>query len=120
MTDKQSGGYSCLTDGVWARPKGAVTISLQAYKVRVLRFLQNPIPTVPDYSVFKCKSTLSKDLLFAHKPLPELCPTFLEGFGISYTDLIIFILQERGEIALLLWWGTEGGAVCICCIDMTV
>ncbi len=108
--------------------KGAVTLSLQTYKVGVLRLLHNSIPTVPDYSVlfpFKCKSTLSKDLLVSHKPLPNLCPFFpffffLEGFGISYADLIVFILQERGEVALLLWWGTEGGAVCISGIGLAV
>lgn len=42
---------------------------------------------------------------------------FFPSSRLSYMNLIIFILQERGKVALLLWWGTEGGAICISCKD---
>lgn len=124
--DRQWRGKGSLTDGVWALPKGAVTLSLQTYKVRVLRLLHSPIPTVPDNSVsflFKCKSTLSEDLLVSHNPPSRALSYFfffLEDFRVSYADLIVFILQERGEVAVLLWRGAKGGAVCISCIRLAV
>lgn len=113
--------------GLLKLPKGFSNSPCRRTEAEVLHLFTVPtvIPTETDNTDFISSANPNRQRTchFHRNPFQISVPfyylyIFHKGFGISHTNLIIFILQERGEVALLLWWGTEGGAVCVSCIGL--